>query len=181
VTRLALKLITLTFLRTSEMIGGDWSEINWEENRWDIPKERMKGHKRPHIVPLSWQAIAILKDLWNYRQGDGKWMFPGERGNRFISNNTILKALDRMGYKGEMTGHGFRGVASTFLHEHGYESEHIELQLAHGPDDDVKAAYNYAKYLGPRRKLMQDWADYLDQLLAEELAAFMRPAEQIAV
>lgn len=181
VTRLALKLMALVFLRTSEMIGGEWSEVNFKEGRWDIPKERMKGGKRPHIIPLSRQAIVVLRDLWNYRQGEGKWMFPGERGNQFMSNNTILKALERMGYKGVMTGHGFRGVASTFLHEHGYESEHIELQLAHGPDDAVKAAYNYAKYLQPRRKMMQEWADSLDKMLADELAAPMQLVEETAV
>jgi integrase len=181
VTRLAMKLMALVFLRTSEMIEGEWSELNWEDARWDIPKEKMKGGKRPHIIPLSRQAIAVLRDLQNYKQGDGKWMFPGERGNSFMSNNTILKALERMGYKGKMTGHGFRGVASTFLHENGYESEHIELQLAHGPDDDVKAAYNYAKYLGPRRKMLQDWADHLDKLLAGELAAPTQPEVETAV
>jgi len=84
-----------------------------------------------------------------------------------MSNNTILKALERMGYKGKMTGHGFRGVASTVLHENGFAHEHIELQLAHGPSDDVSAAYNYAKYLEPRQKLMQWWGDHLDKLLEE--------------
>jgi integrase len=181
VTRLALKLMTLVFLRTSEMIGGEWSEVNWNEARWDIPKERMKGGKRPHIVPLSRQAIAVLKDLWNYRRGEGKWMFPGERGNSFMSNNTILGALEKMGYKGKMTDHGFRGVASTFLHEKGYESEHIEIQLAHGPDNDVKAAYNHARYLDPRGKMMQDWADYLDKMLADELAVPMQPVGELVV
>jgi integrase len=180
VTRLALKLMSLVFLRTSEMIEGEWSEVNWKDTRWDIPKERMKGCKRPHIVPLSRQAITVLRDLQNYKQGDGKWMFPGERGNAFMSNNTILKALERMGYKGKMTGHGFRGVASTFLHENGYVSEHIELQLAHGPDNDVKAAYNYAKYLVPRRKMMQEWADHLDKMLAAELKIPTQPEQESA-
>jgi integrase len=178
VTRLALKLMVLVILRTSEMIEGEWSEVDWKDARWDLPKEKMKGSKRPHIVPLSRQAIGVLRDLQNYKQGDGKLMFPGERGNAFMSNNTILKALERMGYKGKMTGHGFRGVASTYLHENGYVSEHIELQLAHGPDDDVKAAYNYAKYLVPRRKMLQDWADHLDKILAAELAAPMLPEEE---
>src|SRR5206468_4569516 len=89
------------------------------------------------------------------------------RLNPCMSNNTLLKALERMGYKGKMTGHGFRGVASTLLHEKGFEHDHIELQLAHVTGNDVSAAYNYAKYLGPRRKMMQWWADYLDQLLEE--------------
>ena len=166
-TRLAMKLMTLVFLRTSEMIEGQWPEVNLKEARWDLPKERMKGGKRPHIVPLSRQAIAVLKELWHFRKND-VWMFPGERANPHMSNNTILGALKRMGYKGKMTGHGFRGVASTFLHEKGYESDHIEVQLAHGPDDEVKGAYNWAKYLEQRRTMMQEWADYLDKMLAED-------------
>lgn len=181
VTRLALKLMTLTFLRTSEMIGGEWSEVNWKEARWDVPAVRMKGGKRPHIVPLPRQAVALLRDLWNYRQGEGKYMFPGDRANRFMSNNTILKALERMGYKGKMTGHGFRGVASTFLHERGYNSDHIELQLAHVTGSDVKRAYDYAKHLTARRKLLQEWADHLDRMLARELDASRRPAEKRTV
>ncbi len=166
VTRLALKLMALTFLRTSELIKGEWSEVNLKEARWDLPKEKMKGGKRPHIVPLSPQSIAVLEELWVYRKND-RWMFAGERLNRWMSNNTLLKALERMGYKGKMTGHGFRGVASTLLHENGFEHEHIELQLAHVPENDVSAAYNYAKYLEPRRKMMKWWADYLDELLEE--------------
>jgi integrase len=162
-TRLSLKLIALVFLRTSELIEGEWSEINFNEARWDIPKERMKGGRNPHIVPLSRQAIAVLKELRNFRKND-RWLFPGERDNECMSNNTILKALERMGFKGKMTGHGFRGVASTNLHEQGYPHEHIELQLAHAPEDDVSAAYNYAKYLEQRRKMMQHWADYLNEL-----------------
>jgi integrase len=145
-----------------------------KEARWDIPKERMKGGKRPHIVPLSRQAIEVLKELWQYRK-DNVWMFPGDRANPHMSNNTILGALDRMGYKHKMTGHGFRGVASTFLHEKGYESDHIEVQLAHGPDNEIKGAYNWAKYLDQRRTMMQDWSDYLDKMLAEDAT---QPLEQ---
>jgi integrase len=166
-TRLSLKLMALVFLRTSELIEGEWSEINFKEARWDIPKERMKGGRRPHIVPLSEQAIQVLKELRNFRKND-RWLFPGERENKCMSNNTILKALERMGFKGKMTGHGFRSVASTLLHEQGYSHEHIELQLAHAPEDDVSAAYNHAKYLEQRRKMMQDWADFLDQLHARD-------------
>jgi integrase len=130
-------------------------------------------------VPLSRQTISILKELWNYRKNE-IWMFPGERANEHMSNNTILGALDQMGYKGKMTGHGFRGVASTILHEKGYKSEHIEIQLAHGPEDEIKGAYNWAKYLEPRRKMMQDWADYLDERLAQALAAPMHAPPQMS-
>jgi integrase len=173
VTKLCMRLMALVFLRTSELIEGRWSEIDWKGTRWDIPKERMKGpeaKKRPHTVPLSRQAIAVLKELWEYRKNN-RWMFPGEQGAAHISNNTILHALEKMGYKGEMTGHGFRGIASTYLHEAGYEDDWIELQLHHVPENEVKSAYNHAKYLTQRRKMMQDWADHLDALLAEALKA----------
>jgi integrase len=95
--------------------------------------------------------------------GHSEWLFPGDRNaSKPMSNNTILKALERMDYKGRMTGHGFRGLASTILHEQGYAHEHIEIQLAHAPRNAVSAAYNHALYLGPRAKMMQDWADFLE-------------------
>ena len=171
ITRLCMKLMALVFLRTSELIEGRWAEVNMEDARWDIPKERMKGpdaKKQPHIVPLSRQAITVLQELWERRKND-KWIFPGEQGAAHLSNNTILNALERMGYKGEMTGHGFRGIASTYLHEAGYEDDHIEIQLAHVPENEVKSAYNHAKYLTQRKKMMQEWADHLDELLAGHL------------
>ena len=96
--------------------------------------------------------------------GESDWLFPGDRNaKKPMSNNTILKALERMGYKGRMTGHGFRGLASTILHEQGYTHEHIELQLAHAPRNAVSAAYNHALYLEPRARMMQDWADFLER------------------
>ncbi len=162
VTRLALKLIALTFVRTSELIGARWAEFDLEAARWDIPAERMKM-RTPHIVPLSRQALDVLNTLRTLT-GESEWLFPGDRNaKKPMSNNTILKALERMGYKGRMTGHGFRGLASTILHEQGYNHEHIELQLAHAPRNAVSAAYNHALYLEPRAKMMQDWADYLEQ------------------
>jgi integrase len=157
ITRLALQLMALTFVRTSELIGAPWSEIDGDV--WRIPKERMKL-PAPHIVPLSTQALALLADLKKIT-GDGVYLFPGERRGA-MSNNTILYALYRLGYRSRMTGHGFRGLASTILHEHGWPHEHIELQLAHSPRDEVSAAYNHALYLEPRAKMMQAWADYLD-------------------
>jgi integrase len=165
ITRLAMKMMAQVFVRTSELISAEWKEFDIKEARWDIPKERMKGGKRPHIVPLARQTVAVLKELWNYRKNE-KWVFPGDRDDKkHMSNNTILGALKRMGYRGEMTGHGFRGIASTILHEQGYNHEHIELQLHHGPDNDVSAAYNHAKYLEPRKELMQEWASFLDETL----------------
>jgi integrase len=162
VTRLAMKLMALTFVRTSELIGARWSEFDLEAVRWNIPAERMKM-RTPHIVPLAKQALDVLDTLRSLT-GESEWLFPGDRNaKRSMSNNTILKALERMGYKGRMTGHGFRGLASTILHEQGYAHEHIELQLAHAPRNSVSAAYNHALYLEPRAKMTQDWADYLEQ------------------
>jgi integrase len=160
-TRLALKLMALTFVRTSELIGARWSEFNMEAARWDIPAERMKM-RTPHIVPLSRQSLEIL-DLLRDLTGSSDWVFPGERSDeRTMSNNTLLKGLERMGYKGRMTGHGFRGLASTILHEKEYPHEHIELQLAHAPRNAISAAYNHAQHLKGRAKMMQDWADFLE-------------------
>jgi len=118
--------------------------------------------RTPHIVPLARQSLEVL-DLLKALTGHSEWLFPGDRdAAKQMSNNTILKALERMGYKGTMTGHGFRGLASTILHERGCAHDHIELQLAHAPRNAVSAAYNHALYLEPRAKMMQDWADFLE-------------------
>lgn len=162
-TRLALQLMALTFVRTSELIGARWGEFDLDAKQWRIPAVRMKM-KTPHIVPLSKQAVAALKELEQYRQRSDL-LFPGERDHdKSMSNNTLLYALYRMGYHSRMTGHGFRGVASTTLHEHGFEHAHIELQLAHMERDSVSASYNFATYLPQRAKMMQWWADHLDTL-----------------
>ena len=121
----------------------------------------------PHIVPLSQQSIAVLRAL-NLLTGHGRLVFPGANDKQKpMNNNTILFALYRLGYKGRMTGHGFRGLASTILHENGFEDEHVELQLAHQKRNKVAAAYNHAKYLNQRKTMMQWWADYLDAQLAK--------------
>ena len=174
-TRLAMKLMAMTFVRTTELIGARWVEFDLEAARWDIPAERMKM-KTPHIVPLSAQAVNLLKTL-QLITGHSVMLFPGERDHeKSMSNNTILKALERMGYKGRMTGHGFRGVASTLLHEMGFDHAHIELQLAHQERNEVSAAYNHATYLKQRTKMMQDWADYLDSCTTGKVLAFQRAA-----
>jgi integrase len=161
-TRLALQLMALTFVRTSELIGARWGEFNIEGARWDIPGERMKM-KTPHIVALSTQSIALLERLREI-SFDRDLVFPGDlKPAKPMSNNTLLFALYRLGYRGRMTGHGFRGVASTVLHEQGWPHQHIELQLAHQERDDTSAAYNHAQYLEPRAKMMQAWANYLDE------------------
>ena len=117
----------------------------------------------PHIVPLACQAVEVL-ELLRTLSGTQELVFPGEQDrSKPMSNTTILKALERMGYKGRMTGYGFRGLASTILHEQGYNHDHIELQLAHAPRNAVSAAYNHALYLEPRAKMMQEWADFLER------------------
>ncbi|WP_297325604.1 tyrosine-type recombinase/integrase [Nitrosomonas sp.] len=162
-TKLALQLMAFTFVRTSELIGARWDEIELDNKLWRIPAERMKM-KTPHIVPLSDQAIAILDKIKNLA-ADQILLFPSERRDgKSMSNNTILYALYRLGYHSRMTGHGFRGIASTILHERGYNHDHIELQLAHAERNQVSASYNHALYLEPRARLMQDWADYLDAI-----------------
>jgi integrase len=156
-----MKLLAMTFVRTSELIGARWDEFDVEARRWNIPAERMKM-RTPHIVPLATQAIELLP-LLKQLSGNSDLVFPGERDpKKPMSNNTILFALKRMGYGGVQTGHGFRGIASTLLHEQGWPHEHIELQLAHAPRNAVSAAYNHALYLEPRAKLMQEWADFLE-------------------
>lgn len=162
-TVLALQLMAYTFVRTSELIGARFDEFDLKAKRWDIPAERMKMDT-PHIVPLSRQAVALVERAKELSFG-ADLLFPGERDRRKpMSNNTILYALYRMGYRSRMTGHGFRGVASTILHERGWPHEHIELQLAHQERDDTSAAYNHALYLKPRAEMMQWWADYLDDV-----------------
>jgi integrase len=164
VTRLAIKLLALTFVRTGELIAARWGEFDLQAGQWRIPPERMKM-RTEHIVPLPLQAIQILQIL-NGITGKSELLFPGERDHsKPISNNTILKALERMGYKGRMTGHGFRGLASTILHEQGFDHAHIELQLAHQERNSVSAAYNHATYLKQRAKMMQSWANFLDHQL----------------
>ncbi len=129
-----------------------------------IPAERMKMREQ-HIVPLSTQAVAVLRELHAITGPDG-YLFPGVRSKRkSISENTINAALRSAGYtKDQMTGHGFRHMASTLLHEKGYKSELVERQLSHGDRNAMRAAYNFAEYLPERRKMMQDWANYLDGL-----------------
>ncbi|MBX3694298.1 MAG: tyrosine-type recombinase/integrase [Steroidobacteraceae bacterium] len=162
-TRLALQLMALTFVRTSELIGARWPEFDRKRNRWDIPAERMKM-RTPHIVALSTQARAVVDRLRNI-SFDRELVFPGDvNPGKPMSNNTLLFALYRLGYRSRMTGHGFRGVASTILHEQGWPHEHIELQLAHQERNAVSAAYNHALYLEPRAKMMQAWADHLEVL-----------------
>jgi integrase len=170
VTRIALQLMAITFVRTSELIAARWAEFDFDRNQWRIPAERMKM-REPHLVPLTTQALALLQEL-KVISGHSVLLFPGERDHaKPMSNNTLLFALYRMGYHSRMTGHGFRGIASTQLHEMGFDHNHIELQLAHKERNAVSAAYNHATYLPQRAKMMQHWADYLDQVATGKVIA----------
>jgi len=165
-TRFGLKLLAYCFPRTGELIEAPWTEFDLDRARWDIPAERMKM-KTPHIIPLSRQAVEVLRAL-RLLTGNGKLVFPGAMDKKKpMSNNTLLYALYRLGYQGRMTGHGFRGLASTILNENDFDDEHVDLQLAHMKRNKVSAAYNHAKYLKQRTVMMQWWADYLDAQLAK--------------
>lgn len=168
VVRCALTLTPLLFVRPGELRRAEWSEIDLEAAEWRIPASKMKGRVM-HIVPLARQAVAALKEL-HPLTGSGKWVFPGHRTNgEPMSENTVNAALRRMGYDRTMlTAHGFRGMASTMLHEQGWPTDVIERQLSHAERNAVKAAYNHAEHLPKRREMMQAWADYLDGLRASE-------------
>ena len=163
-TRCALILAPLTFVRPGELRHAEWSEFDLANAEWRIPAEKMKMRAQ-HIVPLSTQAVAILNELQPLT-GAGRYVFPGARTNgRPMSENTVNAALRRLGYSNDdMTGHGFRSMASTLLNEQGWNRDAIERQLAHAERDSVRAAYNYAEHLPERRKMMQAWANYLDGL-----------------
>lgn len=162
----ALKLAPLLFVRPGELRHAEWTEINLDEAEWRIPGHKMKMSEA-HIVPLPRQVTAILRELHTLT-GEDKYVFPSIRTPaRPMSENTVNAALRRLGYaKDEMTGHGFRSMASTILNEQGWPSDAIERQLAHRPRNKVRAAYNHAQHLDVRRKMMQAWADYLDALRA---------------
>ena len=164
IVRCALRLAPLVFVRPGELRRAEWTEIDWDKAQWIIPAEKMKMREK-HVVPLSRQALEILKELQPLT-GEGKYLFPSPRtSDRPMSDNAILSALRRMGYTGDqMTGHGFRSMASTLLNEQGWHRDAIERQLAHAERDSIRAAYNYAQYLPERRKMMQAWADHLDGL-----------------
>lgn len=162
-TKLALRFLILTFVRSGELRGTYWDEFNLEKAEWRIPAERMKM-KDEHIVPLSTQSIALIKQLQEIN-GHRELVFASHVNPRKpISGNALLFALYRMGYHSRSTVHGFRQTASTILNENGFFPDAIERQLAHAERNKIRAAYNKAEYLPERRKMMQWWADYLDSL-----------------
>jgi integrase len=167
--KLAMQLLILTFLRPGELRGGRWNEVDEKKAEWKIPAERMKM-KRPHVVPLSRQALDVLKELRKLT-GTRELMFPGERNyKQELTDVSLLKCLKILGYDGDnkVVPHGMRGTASTILHEKsGIKTEVIEAQLAHADKNKVRAAYNHAEYLEERKQMMQWWGDYLNKRARE--------------
>ncbi|PTS82102.1 integrase [Pseudomonas sp. HMWF032] len=162
-TRCAIRLLVLTAVRPGELRTAPWSEFDLDSATWTIPKERMKA-RRPHVVPLPRQAVAILRSL-EAISGSYPLLFPGQQSSeRPMSENTINKALRLMGYEGRQTGHGFRHLLSTELNGRGYNRDWIERQLAHGDADEIRDTYNHATYLEQRREMMQAWADSIDAI-----------------
>ena len=161
-TQLALQLLTLTFVRTNELIGALWTEFDLDNALWIVPAERMKMRSE-HVVPLTSRALEIIAELKTIA-GNSRYLLPGRNPNKPISNNTLLFALYRLGYKGKMTGHGFRAVASTILNESGFNPDAIERQLAHCERNEIRGAYNRAQYMPERIKMLQWWNDYIQGL-----------------
>jgi integrase len=164
-TVIALRLMLLTFVRTVELRKAEWSEFNLDNAEWRIPAERMKM-REPHIVPLSKQAVSLLRELKTYTGGRDA-LFPNyRRPKECMTATTLNRALERMGFNGKdsigFSAHGFRATASTILNEMGYRSDVIERQLAHAERDKVRASYNHAEYMDERKAMMQEWADLLN-------------------
>lgn len=160
VTKLATKLLMLTGVRTIELRAAKWDEFDLDNALWEIPAERMKM-KRPHLVPLSTQAVEILRQL-EMLTGRYQLVFPGRNNaSKPMSEGSINKVLKLIGYHGKATGHGFRHTMSTILHEHGFDSAWIELQLAHVDKNSIRGTYNHAQYLEGRRKMLQKYCEII--------------------
>ena len=158
--RLCLMLLVLCFPRNTEIRGGEWKEINWQAKTWTIPASRMK-RPREHLIPLSDWAMELLQEL-HQLTGKGRFMFPNRNTiSGYISENTLGNILNRIGYKGIATPHGFRSLASSILNEQGFNPDAIERQLAHVEENKIRAAYNRAEYLAERTEMMQWYSDYL--------------------
>ncbi|WP_342323680.1 tyrosine-type recombinase/integrase [Kosakonia sp. BYX6] len=161
VVKLAMRLQVLTGLRPGELRQGEWSEIDFEKRLWEVPPARMKK-RRPHCVPLSDQAIAILEQLKPIT-GHYQFIFPGRiHHSKPMSEMAMNVLIRRIGYAGRVTGHGFRHTMSTILHEQGYNTAWIETQLAHVDKNSIRGTYNHAQYLDGRREMLQWYADYMD-------------------
>jgi len=155
----AFQLLALTFLRAQELMGAKWNEINFEEKIWVIPAERMKM-RRPHSVHLTSQIITIL-EIIRSNYFNSIYIFYDKKRDAAIKNERLINSLYKIGYKGKMTAHGFRALASTILNEEGFNSDVIEKQLAHIDSNSVRRAYNRAEYIEDRNKMMQWWSDFI--------------------
>ncbi len=176
IVKCALQLAPLLFVRPGELRRAEWKDIDFKAAQWVVPRETMKKageERREHIVPLSTQAVAILKELYKLtgnerRKANGKRRYVFSKNDKPMSENTVNQALKRLGYSGKViVGHGFRTTASTLLHENDWLSDAVERQLSHVETNEVKRAYNKAKHLDIRVKMMQAWSDYLYELKAD--------------
>ena len=166
-THIAIRLMMLTFVRTVEMRKAEWSEVDLDGGLWRIPGERMKM-REPHIVPLASQAIGLLRELHTLTGGQ-RFLFPNYRSPKTcMTVTTVNRALERMGYAGKFSGHGFRATASTMLNEMNFRSDLIGRQLAHSDRNKVRASYNQAEYLPERKAMMQSWAIMIDEMATGE-------------
>jgi len=172
-TRIALRLLLLLFVRPGELRAAEWSEFDLDGALWRIPAERMKM-REPHVVPLSQQALEQLRELHSITGGN-RLLFPNLRRPRTcMTGTTMNRALERMGYGGHFSAHGFRATASTLLNEMGYRPDVIERQLAHAERSKTRAAYNQASFLAERTAMMQQWADYVGALASGKVAAIKK-------
>ncbi|MDH2324208.1 tyrosine-type recombinase/integrase [Providencia huaxiensis] len=163
IVRVALRVLILTGVRPGELRKAEWSEINFDTGVWEIPAEKMKM-RRPHIVPLSEQAVDLLKQIHPI-SGSYQYIFPSRTDYRkHISDMALNTMIRRMGYSGRATGHGFRHTMSTILHEQGYNTAWIETQLAHVDKNSIRGTYNHAQYIDGRREMLQWYADYMGAL-----------------
>ena len=176
---IAMELALYTFVRPGELRGAAWTEFDLDAALWRIPAERMKMGEE-HLVPLSTQAVGLLRELKG-RTGGEEWLFPNNRDpKRCISKTTLNRVIERMGYAGRFSAHGFRATASTWLNETGVRHDAIEKQLAHKERDAVRDAYNAAKYLPERRAMMQQWADAVDTMAEGKVASIGSAAKAAA-
>ena len=160
--RIAMLLIMLVFVRNTELRGGRWEEIDFKARLWTIPAERMK-RPRVHVIPLADWPLELLKEL-HAITGNTPYLFPSRtNADGYISDATLTRIIERIGYKGRATVHGFRSLASSTLNEQGYNPDAIERQLAHIDDNKIRAAYNRADYMAERREMLAWYAEFLRQ------------------
>ena len=163
-TKIAIRLLLLTFARKLELLAAQWPEINFDKAEWTIPAERMKGQAE-HVVPLSTQVLGFFRELKLLAGDDARFVLPSVfKSGKHMARDTLNNAFETMGYAGSFKPHGVRATASTILNGMGWRPDVIEKQLAHVEQNKVRAVYNKAQYLPERRQMMQQWADHIDAL-----------------